>query len=302
VSSCRERRAKRILTHDSYNSVVFMSLSAQTYAVIQFGPEAKAAIENDAFAGSPNLTYFPRWGSYNASFNGLLYSRAFERGQLEELTLLECIDAYSTTFQSTRGNVFLVVDEGVMNSTVVYGTFPIIDRSGSCSDTDKLDTTAADTSTKWVYQQFEAEAGPCFAQEGTRFLSRLRANPSMWSPLLGLPVNKCFSEPTRQKCKLNFSVPLALVVIVFNAIKALTVLASISQLRNDPMLTVGDAVVSFLQTSDPSLPSMCLASQADTHCSKSRWQELQQSRAYKSRCLTWSSSVKKGKRRMVWLA
>jgi hypothetical protein len=269
-----------------------MSLSAQTYAVIQFGPEAKAAIENGAFAGSPNLTSIGFMDYYNASFNGLLYSRAFESGQLEELTLLDCIDAYSTTFQSTRGNVFLVVDKGVMNTTDAYGTFPIIDRSGFCS---------ADTSTRWVYQQFAAEAGSCFAQEGTRFLPRLRADPSMWSPLLGLPVKQCFSEPTGQKCKLNFSLPLALVVIMFNAIKALTVLAGISQLRNDPMLTVGDAVASFLQTPDPSSLNMCLASQADTR-SKLRWQELQQPRAYTNKRLAWSSSVKKGKRRMVRLA
>jgi hypothetical protein len=116
-----------------------MSLSAQTYAVIQFGPEAKAVIENGAFAGSPNLTSIGFMDYYNASFNGLLYSRAFESGQLEELTLLDCIDTYSTTFQSTRGNVFLVVDKGVMNTTDAYGTFPIIDRSGFCS---------ADTSTR----------------------------------------------------------------------------------------------------------------------------------------------------------
>jgi hypothetical protein len=284
---------KQMLKHCSYNSVVFMSLSAQTYAAIQFGPEAKAAIENGTFDGSPNITSIGYMGTYNASLNGQLYSRALKSGRLQELTLLECIDLYSTTFQSTRGNVFLVVDEGVMNTTDAYGTFPSIYRSGTCS---------AETGTKWVYQQFGAEAGGCFAQEGYRFLPRLRADPSMWSPFLGLQVKKCLSESVGQQCKLNFSVPLAIVVIIFNAIKALTVLVGICQLRNDPMLTVGDAVVSFLQTPEPSSLNMCLASQADVHRSKLQWQELQQPRAYTNEWRSWSSSVKKGKRRMVWLA
>jgi hypothetical protein len=64
------RGRKHTLTHDSYNSVVFMSLSAQAYGVIQFGPEAKAAIENGSFAGWRNITQ----QSSNAYLNGLMYS------------------------------------------------------------------------------------------------------------------------------------------------------------------------------------------------------------------------------------
>jgi hypothetical protein len=282
-----------MLTYDSYNSVLFMSLSAQTYAVIQFGPEAKAAIENDAFAGSPDVVSRELGVSYNISSNGLIYSNAFKSRRIEELSLLECINAYSTTFQPTRGNVFLVVDEGVMNTTDVYGIFPSIELSAGCS---------AETGTTWVYQQFQSEAGECLSQEGSRFLPRLRADPSMWSPFLGLPVKKCLSEPTGQKCKLKFSVPLAIVVIVFNAIKALALLVGISQLRDDPMLTVGDAVMSFLQRPDPSSLSMCLASQADIHRFDLRWQELRQPRAYRTERLTWSSSVKERNQHIAWLA
>jgi hypothetical protein len=266
-----------------------MSLSAQAYGVIQFGPEAKAAIENGSFAGSRNITQ----QSSNAYLNGLMHSQAFEAGQLEELNLLECIDAYSNSFQSARGNVFLVVDEGVMDTNEAAGIFPSIIRSGLCS---------AQTGTAWVYQQFKSERGGCFEQEANRFLPRLRADPSIWSPLLGLPVKTGLSEPTGQKCKLNFSVHLAIVVIVFNAIKALTVLAGLSVLRNDPMLTVGDAVVSFLQTPDPSSYNMCLVSQRDIHSTKLRWRELQQPREYTNRRFNWASSVKERKRLMVWLS
>lgn len=83
------------LTQNSYNLVVFMSLSAQTYAVIQFGPEAKAAIENGTFYRMLNTT---NANEFDAYVNGRIYANAYNAGQLEELTLLECINVYSTAF------------------------------------------------------------------------------------------------------------------------------------------------------------------------------------------------------------
>jgi hypothetical protein len=243
-----------------------MSVSAQTYAVVQFGHEAKVAMENGTFVGSRNRTSRSGGREYDL---GQLYLEAYKSGRLDELTLLECIDAYSSTFQSTRGNVFLVVENSVWSATEAYAVFPKIehDRGLMCS---------TETSTTWIYQQFTQDAGVCFAQDGNRFLPRLRANPSMWAPIFDVPVKQCFSESTGQKCNLNFSVALMIVVIVFNAMKALTVLVGISQLRNDPLLTVGDAVKSYLQTPDASSLNMCLASQAGIHRSKPRWQEIQQ--------------------------
>lgn len=280
------------LTANSYNSVVFMSISAQTYGIIQIGPEAKAAIESASFTGSQNTSY--KAGEYsNPYVNGQIYAEAFSAGRLEELTPLECINAYSATFQSARGNVFLVVDEGLMGVDEAYGSFPYIERTSSCS---------AETSTKWVYSQFGGEAGTCFGQEAYRFLPRLQADPAIWTPFLGHQVRKCLSEPTGQKCKLNFSVHLAIIVIIFNAVKTVTVLAGIFTLRNDPMLTVGDAVASFLRHPDASTNNMCLVSQQDIHSAGAQWQARQQPRTFALNRYTWSSAVKKGKRWTVRLA
>ncbi|KAI4941554.1 hypothetical protein J4E91_010730 [Alternaria rosae] len=109
--------------HLCYNSVVFMSRSAQTYSVIQFGPEAKAAMENGSFNGSQTATATNNnliHEAYNSYLNGKLYADAFKEGRLDEMTSLECINAYSTTFQSTNGNVYLVVDEGSMPVDEAY--------------------------------------------------------------------------------------------------------------------------------------------------------------------------------------
>ncbi|KAH7390740.1 hypothetical protein DE146DRAFT_766784, partial [Phaeosphaeria sp. MPI-PUGE-AT-0046c] len=278
--------------HLCYNSVIYMSLSAQTYAVIEFGPETKAAIENNTYHPS-NLT-MDGWGIDNRFFNHQIYADAYRAGRLQELSLRECIDAYSTAFQSTRGNVFLVVDKSVMPTGDVAVVFPKI-------DIDSPGTCSATTGTEWVYKQFKSRAGKCLSQETDRFLPMLQANTSTWAPLNGHPVKRCLSEPTGQKCKLNFNVPLAIVVIVFNAIKALTVLAAIIELRNDPLLTIGDAAASFLETPDSLSENMCLISQKDIHGTSSRL-ELQKPLAYTIQRPTWASSVKEGKLHTVWLS
>lgn len=269
-----------------------MSTSAQTYGVIEFGPEAKAAIENGTFNGTMNSTYTGGYTS-NPYVNGQLYSEAFKSGRLQNLTLRECIDAYSVNFQSARGNIFLVVDEGVMGADEIYGAFNYIERTGTCS---------TDTGTSWIYRQFQGEAGYCFEQQAPRFLPRLKENPSIWAPFAGHPVRSCLSEPTGPTCKMSFSVHLMAIVIAFNVVKICTILVGLFALRNDPMLTVGDAVASFLREPDTIAHNMCLVSQQDIRTARKKWPAKQQPRTFTMNSSRWSSAVKRGKRWTVRIA
>jgi hypothetical protein len=267
-----------------------MSTSTQTYGVIQFGPEAKAAMENGSFNGSQitiatDNNNLDLW--FNPYLNGQLYAEAFQKGRLEEMTPLECINAYSVTFQSTRGNVYLVVGEGSMAADEAYGGYPYISLDPSCS---------AATGTTWIYSQFEAEGGDCFEQEGNRFLPRLQADPSLWAPFSGHPVRQCFTEPTDGRCNIKYSVHLAIVVILFNVVKTLAILASIFTLRNNPMLTIGDAVASFLYEPDTSTSNMCLISQQVVHNRGVLWRAQKIPRRFTARQYTWYSALKLGKR------
>lgn len=257
-----------------------MSRSAQTYGVIQFGLEAKAAMESGSFNGSQTITATDNnliGPLYSPYVNGQLYADVFKERRLNEMTSLECINAYSMTFQSTNGNVYLVVEEGSMAADEAYGGFPFISLDLSCS---------ADTGTTWIYSQFQAEAGNCFEQEGHRFLPRLQADLSLWTPFAGRPVRQCFSEPTDLKCKIKYSVHLAIVVILFVAIKTLTILVSIFTLRNDPMLTIGDAVASFLRKPDASTFKICLVSQQRIYNVGLGWKVRKQPRKFTVRKYT----------------
>lgn len=75
----------------------------------------------------------------------------------------------------------------------------------------------------------------------TRWTSIDAAN---WRPL-GPKVSYCLSENVDQLCRLQFNTQLAVVVITFNLVKALVLAYVFFAVKEEPLLTMGDEVVSF---------------------------------------------------------
>ncbi|KAI9376164.1 hypothetical protein BJX61DRAFT_553168 [Aspergillus egyptiacus] len=83
----------------------------------------------------------------------------------------------------------------------------------------------------------------------------------------GYRVHSCLSEGLPQRCKLQYSLPLTITVIVANLIKAI-VLCYMSLSKGDvPLLTTGDAVASFLHQPDRFSVGRCLLSTKDVTAS-----------------------------------
>jgi hypothetical protein len=74
------------------------------------------------------------------------------------------------------------------------------------------------------------------------------------------PVKYCLSETLPERCKLQASSHIALVVIFLNAIKALMMFATVFMTAEAPLLNIGDAVASFVDNPDPHTKDMCLLS------------------------------------------
>ncbi|KAL0255108.1 hypothetical protein SLS55_009637 [Diplodia seriata] len=87
-------------------------------------------------------------------------------------------------------------------------------------------------------------------------------NSSTWS-VYGFEVDYCLSEKLPGQCSLNVTVSLLLVVIVFNLIKLVAIISTISMIRDNPLITIGDAVASFIQEEDVTTRGMCLLSRDD---------------------------------------
>ncbi|BCS26984.1 uncharacterized protein APUU_60032A [Aspergillus puulaauensis] len=76
----------------------------------------------------------------------------------------------------------------------------------------------------------------------------------------GHPVNYCLSEKLPEKCKVQYSLPLAIVVMAFNLVKVAVICyaALTSADTSMPILTSGDAIASFLRTPDETTKGQCM--------------------------------------------
>jgi len=79
----------------------------------------------------------------------------------------------------------------------------------------------------------------------------------------GCYVTTCYSETRQGQCKLRFSIPIILIIIACNAAKALSMFLTYLYARDATLVTLGDAIASFLDAPDKTTTNLCLASKND---------------------------------------
>ncbi|KAF2028392.1 hypothetical protein EK21DRAFT_27986, partial [Setomelanomma holmii] len=94
-------------------------------------------------------------------------------------------------------------------------------------------------------------------------------NPPSWTfeKNGSLTVAYCLSEVLPERCKLQLSLPLSIIVVFFNALKATCMLTMLFRLKeklsDPPIMNLGDAVSSFLERSDAHTKKLGLRSMDD---------------------------------------
>ena len=83
-----------------------------------------------------------------------------------------------------------------------------------------------------------------------------------WQPF-GYDVQYCLSEKVPQQCSYSGNVPIVAVVFVCNVVKFAIMLFVGLRLKDSRLITVGDAVQSFLDHNDKSTRGLCLLSRKD---------------------------------------
>ncbi|KAJ5171184.1 uncharacterized protein N7500_003967 [Penicillium coprophilum] len=73
-------------------------------------------------------------------------------------------------------------------------------------------------------------------------------------------IKHCLTVPKDESCRLMFSLPICLVVIMCNLIKLICALLTARDGREELFLTVGDAIASYLAYPDPTTEGSCLLS------------------------------------------
>ncbi|KAL5355932.1 hypothetical protein BJX96DRAFT_171126 [Aspergillus floccosus] len=84
-------------------------------------------------------------------------------------------------------------------------------------------------------------------------------------------VDHCVSLPTDERCQLSFSPPICLIIICCSVIKLLCILLAARDDRDEVLLTVGDAIASFLTRPDPSTQGTGLLSKVLVQDKNSGW-------------------------------
>lgn len=97
----------------------------------------------------------------------------------------------------------------------------------------------------------------CFA-----YIPQLEADAAEWYPN-GLKADYCLAEHFDQRCSVNANLPIIIVVICCNAVKLAIMLMVAFRLRGRPLITMGDAIGSFLDRPDATTLDMCLLSKDD---------------------------------------
>ncbi|OJD30286.1 uncharacterized protein BKCO1_6300017 [Diplodia corticola] len=169
---------------------------------------------------------------------------SLNRSQPEMLPIRQCVEAYSKPFQNTYRNLFVVLDTAESNT--VLST-----RTSSPRDIQPY---------SWICDGTRANStGFCSNQN-------LQESAVSWS-LDGDRVKYCLCERAAGLCELNFHHTLLIIVISANAAKLVAMLVLLNFFDESALITLGDAIASFMDEPDPTTRGMCLADHK-VFCSK----------------------------------
>lgn len=167
-------------------------------------------------------------------------------GKLERLSKTECVNAYAQNYQSAHGTVLLVVS----NTTEGYTDGAIADYETQVAPVTSLDNSAPNPFS-WICDSLR-DGRDCGSG-----VSSVQSHIDDWQPF-GKPIEYCMAEKIEQHCRLEYSVHLVLVVVLTGLLKTSTMLYIAFWVHDVPMLTIGDAVSSFLAVPDEKTKGLCL--------------------------------------------
>ncbi|PUU77989.1 hypothetical protein B9Z19DRAFT_1108550 [Tuber borchii] len=235
--------------HLLYNSAVFTSLGANSFVV--------TVVTSDHFepGAYSNLTAAIPYREEDRTFRSALEDYNASTSTYKDLNPSECIKLYNTDYVTSYGNSFLITQHS-------------------------SNTTHNNTLLDMIYvagYETLSNIWPCSYHLMHGFhvhrVSEVACNPSklMSNVTSGLPwlmklttgeeveIGGCKSERTAEQCKVQFSLEIMIVVICCNFVKACCMVIAVIRSREPTLVTLGDAVDSFLRTPDPTTMGICFA-------------------------------------------
>ena len=232
---------------------MFTSIAANSFIA--------TVVTNDHFEPEPhsNLTEIPDW-MIRGTRSFALFSSALEDynaniDNYEDLTPSECIKLYNAVFMSSHRHLFLITKLS-SNTTHNKTRLGMILVPGDGASQSNLLCSYYRASQEHRY------SGGRFSCNPSELTSNVASGLPWWVKLTTgeeVEIGGCKSERTPEKCKVQFSLEIMIVVICCNFVKACCMVTAVIRSREPTLVTLGDAIDSFLRVPDQTTIGMCFA-------------------------------------------
>lgn len=219
--------------HLLYNSAIFSTLSSQEYTVYRASDGLVSGNGTNWAATIPG--------------NGLNLAEVSQNtSHWQNLTKEGCIKAYGQSFVSARSDVLVIQP----NYTGQQPLTMVGDHTSAIVSTGMWKLPYA-----WLCSDYESLRGSMGVDCDLKGLSRRYSD---WT-LNTIPVQYCLSKRVEEHCRLQLSLPIMSIVMICNLTKALCMCFVLRHRKAPPLVTIGDAIESFLHNQDLTTENMCLA-------------------------------------------
>jgi len=200
----------------------------------------------------------------------------------KRLEIVDCVNAYAKTIQSTWGDLILVTtDDSTPNpqyDSKHKGNVTLWPATHVPAFSDQGNPQA------WMCSEDSSDDSKCLDIE------KLRANAA--KGFIGIyPVQYCLSKKMALNYKIQWNTRIAIIITALNFIKAVVLLYTALGIKEKPLMSIGDAIRSFLKTTDQTTLNMCLASNID--CKKTKNNFYAGPRRWKSKKYHWKYAPSK---------
>ncbi|KAK5787676.1 hypothetical protein VI817_010173 [Penicillium citrinum] len=260
--------------HLMYNSIVFESLSTNEFGIVVGPKDLNSSNINDVATPALKKCFScpaPYDGDYafTSSLRWTDFANEIANGNYDRIPLSECKKKSMTTATGVRGIVALA-----SNLTVSQGG----DSAFRMTDVDNTDIQSSN-------DYFQGDKLPSIPFSNLTGAKGANANcygsrdiVTRYVPMDGggfeevsmrntemIPIEECLVIKADEHCQLLYSPPICLTIMLaaFAKVTAMFLAAHIGRSRSPPLLTIGDAVASFMKNQDPTTKGLCWISGSD---------------------------------------
>ncbi|KAF7198361.1 hypothetical protein HII31_00100 [Pseudocercospora fuligena] len=246
--------------HLLYNSAVFKTIDSNEYVIATVNPEWLKGgnfstmipwVDTPSDVQPGDYGYYVEM-PYDTSLLPSLqkwWSQNYKNETLvQRLNNTDCINAYGTNFVTGRNHVLTITSE-----------------TGDQAKNETLfmqeDTTSYYSQLRytWMCQDNYNSSNTYQMKCDT---SKIKKDPENWI-INGRKIDYCLSQITPSHCELQFSVQILVAVIVMNIMKSIAMFVTLYKQKDATLVTIGDAVASYLDEPDDLTKGRCLMSRKD---------------------------------------